>query len=77
MARIPDIRVGVRGTVISGQGARRFVMIEDDRDGPTKGLYVLWCDVPDFSGEVFDDWVENWDTLLRYFRETALVVAWE
>ena len=72
-----DIRTGLVGLVVQGQlCGGRFLKIQDDRAGSTGGLYVLWCDDPAFAARVFDDWVEDWPALERYFDELALEVQW-
>lgn len=73
-----EIPVGIVGRLMSAKSKRNaFLKVVDDRQGRTGGLYVFWSDDREFRQEpVFDDWVEDWTALKRYFAAHQLVVDW-
>lgn len=73
-----SIPIGTVGRLLSSSSRRNaFLRVVDDRQGRTGGLYVFWSDDREFKRQpVFDDWVENWTALERYFAIHQLVVDW-
>ena len=68
------IKLGKKGRIVKGDAQGWYVMIQDDAVN-TGGYLVLTAKAADFQ-DGFDDWVEDWDTLQRYFQEAAWEVAW-
>ena len=68
------IKPGQKGRIVKGDAQGWYVMIQDDTASTSRYL-VLTAKAVDFQ-DGFDDWVEDWDTLQRYFQEAEWEVAW-
>jgi hypothetical protein len=68
------IPVGIVGKVIAGNNAGRFVKVVDDESG-SGGFLILKCSDRELTIG-FDDWVEDKDALVRYFREAKWLIEW-
>jgi hypothetical protein len=69
-----DIRIGEIGRIKRGDELGKYVKILDDSQS-TGGYLILTSSNADFiSG--FDNWVENFDILKKYFEESGWEVEW-
>lgn len=69
------IRIGVKGKILNGKEKDWFVLIQHDSEN-TGGYLILQAKEIDFSGEGYDNWVENKQELKEYFLETGWEVEW-
>ena len=69
------IPINKTGLITQGGDEIRYVRVVDDSDS-TGGFLVLLSNNPQFS-DGFDDWVEDHDSLIRYFDEAGWVVVWD
>ncbi len=70
-----EIKIDVVGKIISGDDKGRFVKIQNDSQN-TGGFLVLISTKQDFSEKGYDDWVESYDSLQKYFNESSWNVNW-
>ena len=71
-----DIQIGRVGKIIEGDYIGNEVKVIDDSDS-TGGFLILTS--TSFSGQTeegFDDWVENRECLVEYFKESRWVIEW-
>lgn len=71
-----NIKVGVLGKINEGDDIGDFVKIIDDSKN-TGGYLILVSPSDSPAGEGYDDWVENWEDLEAYFKESKWVINWE
>jgi len=69
-----EIKVGRVGKIIAGQEVGRYVKVIDD-GAATGGFLIVTAIAPDMK-DGFDSWVEDGDTLRRFFEEGEWVVEW-
>lgn len=69
-----DIKIGVVGRIMEGDEAGSYVKVLDDSSN-TGGYLVLTSSSPDMS-DSFDNWVENRESLSRYFEESRWAIDW-
>jgi hypothetical protein len=69
-----DIKVGAVGKIVAGDEAGSYVKVIDDTTN-TGGYLVLTAVNPDMS-DAFDSWVEDRESLSRYFEESRWAVTW-
>lgn len=69
-----DIEIGTVGRIVEGDEAGSYVKVVDDASN-TGGYLVLTSANPDMS-DAFDNWVEDRESLSRYFEESRWVVTW-
>jgi hypothetical protein len=69
-----DIKVGVVGKIDAGDEVGSYVKVIDDTTN-TGGYLVLTAVSPDMS-DAFDNWVEDRESLSRYFEESRWAVTW-
>jgi len=70
-----SIQIGVVGKIISGDEKGRYVKIIDD-DKNTGGYLILTSTYPNFS-DGYDNWVQDHETLVRFFEESRWIVDWK
>lgn len=64
------------GKVLEGEDKGWFIKIVKDTER-TRGYYVFFCKNKNFKGEVFDNWLLNYDDLQQYFVEKKWEIEWE
>ena len=69
-----DIKIGVVGRIMEGDEAGSYVKVVDDSSS-TGGYLVLTSANPDMSNG-FDNWVEDRESLARYFEESRWAINW-
>jgi hypothetical protein len=69
-----DIKIGTLGRIIEGDDIGLYVRVLDDSHN-TGGYLILTSTHQDMSDGA-DNWVEDRDTLSRYFFESHWVVEW-
>lgn len=69
------IKIGVVGEILTGDEAGFFVKVEDDRNSSTGGYYILTAKEPNMK-DGFDNWVEDEDSLKKYFIEAKWTIRW-
>lgn len=70
-----EIRIGVLGRILAGSEIGSYVKVVDDTSA-TGGYLILIGSEPTLR-DGFDDWVENDDSLRRYFEEAEWEVRWQ
>ena len=69
--------IGKWGKILDGEYAGWHLMIDNDADGSTGGLYIYTVKDPhDKSSEGYDDWVENRQVLERYMESLEFQINW-
>jgi hypothetical protein len=68
------IQIGKKGRIIHGDSVGSYVMIQNDHEN-TGGFLILTAEDPTFR-QGFDDWVEDMETLKRYFEESQWEIEW-
>jgi hypothetical protein len=68
------IPLGTTGKIVAGTDLGRFVKIIDD-SANTGGFLILTCD-DQYLTNGFDNWVEDHNALVRYFRELNWQIEW-
>ncbi|MCX4461195.1 hypothetical protein OOK58_00460 [Streptomyces sp. NBC_01728] len=69
------IRIGVLGKIVEGDEAGRFVFIKELPDDPPSYLVLTAADENlKISGG--DEWVEDYPSLIDFFKEGEWVVEW-
>jgi len=69
-----EIKIDTIGEIMAGDEAGSFVKVVNDTD-KTGGFLILTSSTPDMKNG-FDNWVENENSLKRYFVESSWVVRW-
>lgn len=69
-----EIKIGLVGRIVEGDDIGSYVKVLDDSQN-TGGYLILTSAHQDMSDGA-DNWVEDWDTLSRYFQESRWVVEW-
>lgn len=69
-----EIKIGVVGRVVEGDETGSYLKVVDD-SANTGGYLVLTSANVDMS-DAFDNWVEDHESLSRYFAESRWVVNW-
>lgn len=69
-----QIPIGRTGKILAGDDAGWYVQVVDDT-ADTGGFLILTSMKPDMSG-AFDNWVEDLDSLDRYFEESKWQIEW-
>ena len=70
-----DIRLNTLGRIVQGENCGVFIHVIDDAEN-TGGYLIFSCENQKFEGEVFDNWVENWESLQRHFAGSNWVIDW-
>jgi hypothetical protein len=69
-SRLP---VGVIGYVEQGPHEGQYAKLFDDYPG---GIYAYWSNRPDFTGEGWDNWFEDWQEANSYFEAQVGPIRW-
>jgi hypothetical protein len=69
-----DIQINKIGKIILGDDKNSFVKIIDD--GENTGGYLILTSKTIFFTDCFDDWVENFESLKKYFEESNWEIHW-
>lgn len=69
------IRVGVLGQIVEGDEAGRFVFIKELPDDPPSYLVLTAAD-ENFKTFGGDEWVEDYSSLVDFFKEGGWIVEW-
>lgn len=71
------VTVRFRGQIVSGSEEYSFIGIEENINskGALVGLNVLMSNSANFERS-YDDWVEDYPSLLEYLRERNWVIKW-
>ncbi|WP_087016514.1 hypothetical protein [Thaumasiovibrio subtropicus] len=70
------IKIGQVGTIISGDDAGFEVRILDDSESTGGYLICISRSFNQKSSEGYDDWVEDYESLVGYFSESNWVIDW-
>ncbi|GHU07590.1 hypothetical protein AGMMS50225_04760 [Betaproteobacteria bacterium] len=70
-----EIEVGKIGKIVAGQEQGCYVKVIDDEVN-TGGFLILTATAPDMLAG-FDSWVEDRETLQRFFEEAEWLIEWE
>jgi hypothetical protein len=73
------IPISKRGKVTKGDEKDWYIKVEPDMS-EAKGFYIFLCKNPDFLGDLgegYDDWVNDYESLVKYFKDENLLVKWE
>jgi hypothetical protein len=70
-------KVKYRGQIVSGSDQYRYIGIQENFNiqGDFGGLNILMSVSPSFDPG-FDDWVDDYESLLVYLQGTGWVVKW-
>lgn len=69
-----DIKIGLIGRIVDGDEVGSYLKVIDDSTN-TGGYIVLTSASVDMS-DAFDNWVEDRESLARYFQESRWSVVW-
>jgi hypothetical protein len=69
------IKLNTIGFIVSGEDENSYIKILLDEQ-KTGGYYIFFCKNKDFSGEVFDAWVEDYSKLEKFFQESNWIIDW-
>jgi hypothetical protein len=70
-----EIKIGKKGIIKKGDDKGWYVLFYDDPK--MKGLFVLTSDSCDMlSDNTFDCWVENYESLLKYVKDSNWEIEW-
>ncbi len=69
-----EIKIGEVGKIVAGQEMGHYVKVIDDTTN-TGGFLILTAAASDMRNG-FDSWVEDRETLQRFFKEAGWVVEW-
>lgn len=67
------IPIGKKGRITKGKSTGWLVLVQDD-SVETGGFFILKTN--DILNEAWDDWVENRDSLEKYFQEAGWEIEW-
>ena len=70
-----QIKIGIIGKILAGDDIGQYVKIEDDSQS-TGGFLILTNLEVDFTGEGFDNWVKDYKSLQKYFKESNWKISW-
>ena len=70
-----DIKIGVVGQIKQGDDAGCFVKVVDDSN--RTGGYLVLTSKDETFDKVYDDWVQDKNTLEKYFEESNWVISWK
>lgn len=68
------IEIGQIGRIAEGDDAGSYVKVVDDSQN-TGGFLILTSKKHDMS-DGFDNWVEDPESLSKYFEEAAWIIKW-
>lgn len=68
------IKIGNIGKIVKGDDVGNFVKIIDDSQN-TGGFLIITSANQAFE-EGYDDWVENEESLIKYFTESKWEIEW-
>jgi hypothetical protein len=68
------IPTGRKGRIVRGEHEGWYLTVEDDASN-TGGYLILTSPKEDFE-QGFDSWVENKETLEKYFQESNWKIEW-
>ena len=75
---VMEIRIGKKGSIAKGKQKGWYVTIQDD--SLSTGGFLILQEPPHVSSEqklqVFDDWVEDGESLKSYFDEAGWEIDW-
>jgi len=69
-----EIKIGKMGKIVAGNELGHYIKVVDDADN-TGGFLILTATTSDMR-EGFDNWVENEDVLISYFKVSGWVIEW-
>ena len=69
-----DIKIGKVGKIVGGHELGRYIKVVDDAAN-TGGILIFTAKAPDMQ-DGYDCWVENGETLQRFFEEAGWIVEW-
>ena len=69
-----EIKVGRVGRIVAGQELGCYAKVIND-EASTGGFLILTAKTPDMK-DGFDSWVEDRESLQRFFEEAEWVVEW-
>ncbi|WP_077002995.1 hypothetical protein [Variovorax sp. KK3] len=69
-----EIKLGEIGKIVGGQELGHYVKVVDD--GPNTGGFLVVTSTDSDMQDGFDSWVEDMQTLQRFFEEAGWVIDW-
>jgi hypothetical protein len=70
------IKINVIGKILKGDNLNWFIRIQDDAEH-TGGYLILISKDPKFtSADGCDYWVENYENLIGFFKESNWKISW-
>ncbi|PJZ76219.1 hypothetical protein [Leptospira neocaledonica] len=69
-----EIKIGIKGKILSGEKEGDYVWIYNDEKN-TGGYLIFTADNPEMNN-AFDGWVEKFEYLPKYFAEAQWTVEW-
>lgn len=70
-----EIIINKYGKILKGDYKGRTVFIQDDKENT--GGFLILISQEKKSNFGYDDWVENYDDLKKYFLESKWEIEWE
>ena len=68
--------IGTYGKILEGKLKDWYVFIQDDAENTGGYLILLNATLNPEDRRGFDDWVENFQSLENYFKETRWKIQW-
>ena len=73
--RMSTIKVETIGKILEGDDVNFYIKVLDDLEN-TGGYLVVISESKSFE-KGYDDWVDNWDSLEKYFKESRWIIDWQ
>lgn len=70
-----EIKINTVGKILTGHQAGWYVKIQDDRED-SGGFLILTAESSEWNGKGFDNWVEDEDSLQKFFIQAGWTILW-